>query len=90
VGPGCLLDGGGSFDLFYSFYDGEIMAVNPMRIQATALMTMDEKIILDWQAKDHETTLSTILRTSHKVFTALPRDEQAAWIKAAETGKEST
>ena len=81
---------GGGPNFRDNLYDREIMAVNPMRIQAMALMTMDEKIILDWQAKDHETTLSTILRTSHKVFTALPRDEQAAWIKMAEAGKEST
>ena len=84
MGPGCLLDGGGSFDLFYSFYDGEIMAVNPMRIQATALMTMDEKTVLVEQSEDHKTTQSTILRAGLLAFTSLPRLEQALWITMAE------
>jgi hypothetical protein len=59
-----------------------------MRIQATALLSMDEKAILESQAEDHETTLSTILRAAHMAFTSLPRLEQVVWIKMVE--KEST
>ena len=60
------------------------MAVHPMRIQATALMTMDEKTVLDGLKAEHDSKLSVVLRAGLLAFTALPRLEQALWITMAE------
>ena len=53
-----------------------------MRHQATALLTGDEKQVLEDLAATHQTTLSTILRAALLEFTGNPESQQA-WIKRA-------
>ena len=59
-----------------------------MRIQATGLLGMDEKALLDDLAEGHETTLSTILRAGLMALSGLPRLEQVVWIKMVEREKD--
>lgn len=54
-----------------------------MRIQATALMTVDEKQALEESAARHKTTLSVILRAGHRKFESMEPDEQAIWVESA-------
>lgn len=60
-----------------------------MRIQATALLSVPEKAVLDELAETHKTTLSTVLRAALLAFSGAP-DDQAVWIGAVEKGKDAT
>lgn len=54
-----------------------------MRCQATALMTLPEKLALESSAERHKTGLTVILRAGFRCFDSLPHDIQAAWIEDA-------
>lgn len=57
-----------------------------MRIQATALLTMDEKAVLEELAEYHDATLSAVLAAGLRKLSSLKPLEQAVWI--ASVGKD--
>ena len=54
----------------------------PMRCQATALMTLGERQMLEELAELHRTDMSVILRSGLHQFKENP-DSQKAWIEVA-------
>lgn len=54
-----------------------------MRCQATALMTLPEKLALEALTEKHKTGLTVILRAGFRCFDLLPHDVQAEWIEDA-------
>lgn len=52
-----------------------------MRCQATALMTLPEKLALEALAEKHKTGLTMVLRAGFRCFDSLPHDVQAEWIE---------